>query len=276
MLKNFAAGRRALIVSQVLSLTLATPLLAQTTANSSNADIVKMIQAGLPESTIVNKIREGAGHWDTSVDALIAVKKAGATEAEMNAILAAPSPANGSPSTVGVAIEPPDTFVSVLRGKLRNQNGDITLFEPGFTTNPRDPSNMLFHLVTVDGRPALKLAVMTEVYSRMGYGCASTHGDLVFEQNQVAYYPYGESKCNEAKWTIIDKLTPVVYHISDIKPRGAIGMSTGTGFNDAFLVDGTPLRFVLGETFHKKGKGCLPKSFLVGSSRISAERWAPS
>jgi hypothetical protein len=56
----------------------------------ANTDIVKMIQAGLPESTVVNKIREGAGHWDTSVDALIALKQAGATEAELSALTTAP------------------------------------------------------------------------------------------------------------------------------------------------------------------------------------------
>jgi hypothetical protein len=72
------------------ALILDVPSLAVGQAPPANTDIVKMIQAGLPESTVVNKIREGAGRWDTSVDALIALKQAGATEAELGALTVAP------------------------------------------------------------------------------------------------------------------------------------------------------------------------------------------
>jgi hypothetical protein len=37
--------------------------------NAANQDIVKLIQAGPPDSVILNKIHEEAGRWDTSVDA---------------------------------------------------------------------------------------------------------------------------------------------------------------------------------------------------------------
>ncbi|QHN03788.1 hypothetical protein FTO74_10690 [Granulicella sp. WH15] len=75
----------------------------QDTAAGANADIVKMLQAGLPESTVVNKIRHGAGRWDTSVDALIALKKVGATEAEMNAVMQ-----NGPTATTSAIVIAPD------------------------------------------------------------------------------------------------------------------------------------------------------------------------
>jgi len=57
-------------------------------STSSNNDILRMIQAGLPEDSIVDKIRENYGHWDTSIDALIALKQAGATDAEIKALSA--------------------------------------------------------------------------------------------------------------------------------------------------------------------------------------------
>ncbi len=81
-----------LLVIGIFAISVCPASRAQTSAPvSANADIVKMIQAGLPESTVVNKIREGAGHWDTSVDALITLKQAGATEAELGALTAAPA-----------------------------------------------------------------------------------------------------------------------------------------------------------------------------------------
>jgi hypothetical protein len=59
---------------------------AQTPPRNANTDIVKMIQAGLPESVILGKINEGGGRWDASVDALISLKALGATDAELTAI----------------------------------------------------------------------------------------------------------------------------------------------------------------------------------------------
>lgn len=82
------------LVLSICLLTFATNLVLRAQApspgNAANADIVKLIQAGLPESVILNKIREGARRWDTSVDALITLKKAGATEAELAAMSAPP------------------------------------------------------------------------------------------------------------------------------------------------------------------------------------------
>jgi len=160
--------------------------LAKAQVPTPNADIVKMIQAGLPESSIVNKIREGAGHWDTSVDSLIALKHAGATDAELSALTAAAAP---PPSAAASAPQPP-SVVEVLGGYLSNHGGDYTLFEPG--SSPNDYlSNMLFHIVVIDGHPALRLSVRGD-YLRKLYGhCYSTWGDLIFEHDKLTYYPYG-------------------------------------------------------------------------------------
>lgn len=61
----------------------------------TNADVVKMAQAGLSESVVVATIQANPGNYDTSPDGLIALQKAGITQNEMNAIMAAQQVANG-------------------------------------------------------------------------------------------------------------------------------------------------------------------------------------
>ena len=64
-------------------------------ASLTNADVVKMVQAGLSESVVVATIQSNPGNYDTSPDGLIALQKAGVTQNEMNAIVAAQQAANG-------------------------------------------------------------------------------------------------------------------------------------------------------------------------------------
>lgn len=46
----------------------------------TNADIIKMVKAELPEDTIVLVIQKSPNRFDTSPDALIALKASGATK----------------------------------------------------------------------------------------------------------------------------------------------------------------------------------------------------
>lgn len=57
----------------------------------TNADIVTMIKAGLPESTIVLSIQQSPSNFDTSPDALIQLKNQGATAKILDSILQAQS-----------------------------------------------------------------------------------------------------------------------------------------------------------------------------------------
>jgi hypothetical protein len=54
----------------------------------ANADVVKMVKGGLPESVIVSAIQSSPGKYDISPDALIALQKNGVTAKEMDAIIA--------------------------------------------------------------------------------------------------------------------------------------------------------------------------------------------
>lgn len=102
---------------------------AQTTNKLNNAGVLKMKAAGLDDSTIVKAIESTPGDYDTSVDGLIALKSAGASETILQAILqsgrvkpapaATPSPAQpipapgGYPDELGVYYSQHDTYVAL-------------------------------------------------------------------------------------------------------------------------------------------------------------------
>ncbi len=62
----------------------------------TNVDVINMVKSKLPESVIIGAVQSHAGKFDTSTNGLIALHNAGATESELNAILAASG--KGSPS----------------------------------------------------------------------------------------------------------------------------------------------------------------------------------
>jgi len=72
--------------------------------------VLKLLRAGMPESVVLYKIHAITGRFDTSADALIALKQAGATEAELYAVLAqgetAARPAEQPPAAVSAASGP--------------------------------------------------------------------------------------------------------------------------------------------------------------------------
>ena len=55
----------------------------------TNADVIKMVKSGLPESVIVSSIQASPAKYDVSPDGLIALHKAGVTQGEMDAIMGA-------------------------------------------------------------------------------------------------------------------------------------------------------------------------------------------
>lgn len=58
-------------------------------APMTNADVVKMGKAGLPEETIIVAIGKSATHFDTSTTALITLKGQGLSSGVLNAMLQA-------------------------------------------------------------------------------------------------------------------------------------------------------------------------------------------
>ena len=82
-------GSRLLQLAFLLAFLLALPLLAQAPTGNvlTNADIVKMVRTGLPESIIVREIQMSRTDFATSPSALIELKKQGASERALGAVL---------------------------------------------------------------------------------------------------------------------------------------------------------------------------------------------
>jgi hypothetical protein len=82
-------GARLLQLTVLLTFLLALPGLAQapTAQVLTNADIVKMMKAGLPESVILREIQMSNTDFATSPAALIELKKQGASERILGAVL---------------------------------------------------------------------------------------------------------------------------------------------------------------------------------------------
>jgi hypothetical protein len=70
----------------------------------NNDDIMKMVQAKLPDAVIVAKVKSSTCKFDTSTDALIRLKGAGVSDAVLEAMAgcgAAPAPAVSTPPAAG-------------------------------------------------------------------------------------------------------------------------------------------------------------------------------
>lgn len=79
------------------------------TAPLTNADIIKMLDAKLPESVIISKVQASKGNFDTSTDAIIELNKKGVGEKLLNAML---TPAKGAAEAQG-----PENAPSVSSGE---------------------------------------------------------------------------------------------------------------------------------------------------------------
>jgi len=81
-------------VSRLFAGILSSAFIAQAAlaATVTNADIIKLLGAGMPEEVVVEAIEAGTPKFDTSANALIALKAKGATPAILKAILAAGKP----------------------------------------------------------------------------------------------------------------------------------------------------------------------------------------
>jgi len=100
----------ALAGSTVLAQQAVPPPPQPASESQSNAAVLKLLHSGVSERAILHVISAAAGSFDTSADALAALKQAGASEAELSAIAsqgAAPAnpPAAGSPGANGPSLE---------------------------------------------------------------------------------------------------------------------------------------------------------------------------
>ncbi|MEW7847782.1 hypothetical protein AB2N08_03690 [Massilia aurea] len=86
--------------SQIAVVLVTTALMSQAAyaASMSNADVLKLLAAGMPEEVVLEAIENSTGRFDTSANALIALKAKGATPNVLKAMLQA-----GKPRTAAAA-----------------------------------------------------------------------------------------------------------------------------------------------------------------------------
>jgi hypothetical protein len=87
----------------------------------ANVAVLKLLQVGMPESVVLDKIRAITDKFDTSIDALVMLKQAGATEAELKAILAQGTAQADTPTTTGPSLAETMQFIQNKLNDLGNE-----------------------------------------------------------------------------------------------------------------------------------------------------------
>ena len=126
-----------------------------------NADIVKMVKAGLAENTIVLAIQNKPSSFDTNPEELIRMKEQGVSQVVLNAMLNAsnPAPAAPPPSEPPPAAQqaqssqgPEGVWVEFFGVCPRN---DLTIFKPTIYANQTELArlacNTYFYVAAVPG-----------------------------------------------------------------------------------------------------------------------------
>jgi hypothetical protein len=108
-----------------------------------NADVVKMVKAGLAEDTIVLAIQNRPSAFDTSPEQLINLKEQGVTQVVLNAMLsasqpvaAAPAPAEAPPPQTGQQTQADQPAEGVWVGIYGTcPKGEMVVFKPTVYAN---------------------------------------------------------------------------------------------------------------------------------------------
>src|ERR1043166_2626462 len=64
----------------------------------TNDDVITIVKSGMPESVVVSAIQSRSGKFSTATSELVRLHKAGVTENELNAMIAASSKGNANPT----------------------------------------------------------------------------------------------------------------------------------------------------------------------------------
>jgi hypothetical protein len=166
-----------------LSLSLCLLLSSFLHAQSPNAndEILKLVKSGMPESVVIDKIHDAAGRLDTSADALIALKNAGATAQELAAITARPQP-SAAPATP--AANAPIPFADGLL-YLSSDEPYIEWSGRTQTVFPNNDRSNRAYLAVFEGKPAFRIPTDWIIYGR------SEPGNLLITSDRVLFDPYG-------------------------------------------------------------------------------------
>jgi hypothetical protein len=105
----------------------------QTQKPLTNRDVTQMVKGGLSESLVVSSIQSHPGKYDTSPAALVALHKAGVTEAELNAMMAASGSASSATAATSLPAKatPGSTSTASTSSSSKSRKPKVTLVQNG-------------------------------------------------------------------------------------------------------------------------------------------------
>lgn len=182
-LPKFAAA--LLTMAVMYGLATSASMLAQSAKPLTNADVVKMVKGGLPESVVVSAIQSSPAKYDISPDALIALQKDGVTAKEMDAIIgeSKKTPALSVPvDAAAPAVKSHMPMVSVMKGKEANP---LALEKTTLAQTKTKPSSMTSLAGDSALNQGMREGVSTAAWSTAGHMNSSVGSTSVVEGGNV-------------------------------------------------------------------------------------------
>lgn len=173
------------VLATVLLLSLLTGALSgQSSKTLTNADIVKMVKGGLPESVVVSAIQSSPAKYDISPDALLALQKDGVTSREMDAIIAESKKA---PATEGSASGDSNTGghlprVTAISGKTTH---NLALEKTQLAQTKAKPSSMTSLAGDSALNQAMRAGIGTAAWDTAGHMNSAVGGASVVEGSSI-------------------------------------------------------------------------------------------
>lgn len=170
----------------VLFLVFASLLTAQQLLN--NEGVIKMVKAGLSEDVVAAAVSSSPGTYDTSADALVALKTAGVPDKVVAALVSrasganAPAPAAGNGSTLPKGIDEVGVYYKDKSGNWIALMPEVVNFKSGgamkkFMTNGLIKNDINGHIEGKAAKTQVTLPVVFAVY--VSEGIAITEYQLV-------------------------------------------------------------------------------------------------
>ena len=165
-------GQVATVVA-LLASGLAPTLPAQGTQKPlTNADVIKMVKAGVPESVVVSSIKSSPTRFDLSPDALIALHGAGLTQAEMDAVMAtAKKNSSSEPGTAPSATALRLPSVAMIQGSTSK---DFAIERTQLVETKTKPTSMASLAADSALAAAMQAGVNTAAVGAMSHISSST------------------------------------------------------------------------------------------------------
>ena len=163
----------------------------------TNADVINMVKSKLPESVIVGAIQSHPGKFDTSASGLILLHRAGVTESELDAMMAAsgkaapgasvPRPAD-APTSSGFSSAPVASSKSRMPKVYVIQNGasqELPLEKTQLAETKTKPSSMKSLAADSVVTQALQSGVNTATFSAATHMNSGIGGSSVQEAGSI-------------------------------------------------------------------------------------------